>query len=301
MTGPQLTTIDTLIDRYEALLIDAFGVLLTSEGLLPGAAALVNRLNALGKPWVILTNDASRPPETSLSWYLDLGLDVRPDQIVSSGSLLVPHFARLGLVGAPTICLGPEGSRRYVERAGGALVDFDDDSAEVVVAGDDAGFPFLEGVEATLSTLCRRADAGLTTHLVLPNPDLIYPRGPGRFGLTSGSIALLLEAALELRYPDRPELRFERLGKPHAPIYQAAVERVGTRDALMIGDQLHTDILGAAAFGLDSALVATGLARSTSAEALGADTQGGLWRASIDKALGGGKVVSPTWLLDGLT
>jgi ribonucleotide monophosphatase NagD (HAD superfamily) len=69
----------------------------------------------------------------------------------------------------------------------------------------------------------------------------------------------MLEAALQRRYPSRPELKFTRLGKPHAAIFEEAQARSGTRDMVMIGDQLETDIRGAVEFGLDAVLVDTGI------------------------------------------
>ena len=52
---------------------------------------------------------------------------------------------------------------------------------------------------------------------------------------------------------------FKKLGKPHPAIYQEAIRRSGTRDMVMIGDQLETDIRGSNNMGLDSALVTTGV------------------------------------------
>jgi len=103
-------------------------------------------------------------------------------------------------------------------------------------------------------------------HLVLPNPDLIYPKADRGFGITSGSIALIFEAALQLRYPGHAGLCFERLGKPNADIFQEALRRSGTNNMVMIGDQLETDIRGANAFGLDSVLVGTGITDPTTAD-----------------------------------
>ena len=77
--------------------------------------------------------------------------------------------------------------------------------------------------------------------------------------MASGSVAVMFEAALRLRYPSRRDLTFERLGKPHEAIFAEALRRSGTRDMVMIGDQLETDIRGARAFGLDAVLVATGV------------------------------------------
>ena len=98
----------------------------------------------------------------------------------------------------------------------------------------------------------------------MPNPDLIYPDGDDGYGVASASIALILEAALELRFPDRPDLRFVRLGKPHSAIFAEALRRSGTRDMVMIGDQLETDIRGANDYGIDSVLMDTGISAPTS-------------------------------------
>ena len=61
----RLVTVGELLEQYETLLLDAYGVLVTHDAPLPGAAALVDHLNATGKPYFILTNDASRSPERS--------------------------------------------------------------------------------------------------------------------------------------------------------------------------------------------------------------------------------------------
>ena len=42
-------------------------------------------------------------------------------------------------------------------------------------------------------------------------------------------------------------------------IFEAAARLTGTRDMVMLGDTLETDIRGANAFGIDSALVAGGV------------------------------------------
>ena len=109
---------------------------------------------------------------------------------------------------------------------------------------------------------CRRCspsiDAGRPVHLVVPNPDLIYPGGGG-FGFAAGTIANMFEGALALRYPHRTDLRFVRLGKPNTPIFEDALRRVGTSRVVMVGDQLETDIKGARAAGLDAVWIETGV------------------------------------------
>jgi len=94
---------------------------------------------------------------------------------------------------------------------------------------------------------------------VLPNPDLMDPSADQGFGFGAGSIAGMFEAALRVRHPQRTDVRFTRLGKPHAALFAEALRRSATREMVMIGDQLETDIQGARAFGLDAVWIGTGV------------------------------------------
>jgi HAD superfamily hydrolase (TIGR01450 family) len=254
----QAATLEELIGRYAVLLFDAYGVLVHASGALPGAAELIDRLNRQGKPYYILTNDASRLPETAAAMLRGYGLAVPSERIITSGALLANHFAARGLAGSRCVVLGSEDSVRFVEQAGGRVVPPADDF-DVLVICDETGFPFLETADLLLGALYRKFDRREAVHLLLPNPDLIYPKADRGFGFAAGSVALIFEAALRLRYPDREALGFERLGKPHAAIFEEALRRGGSRDMLMFGDQLETDIRGANGFGIPSVLVGTGV------------------------------------------
>ena len=257
-------TLDELTDRYAVVLFDAYGVLAGSEYVAPEAPAAIARLNAIGKPYYVLTNDASALPETRAARYARMGLPVTADRIITSGSLLSAHFADNDLAGARCATLGTADSVAYVENAGGVRVQFGDDF-DALVIGDQSGFPFLEASDAVLSRLFAKIDAGDAPRLILPNPDLIYPEGAG-FGFASGTVAAMFESALALRYPDRPDLRFVRLGKPHRAMFAEARRRGGSGDMVMIGDTPETDIRGANAFGIASALIATGIGRVDAAK-----------------------------------
>lgn len=258
MTPIKETTMQELIARYPVILFDSFGVLASSNAVLPGAVELIANLNAIAKTYFVLTNDASALPESRSENYAKLALNIKPEQIITSGGLLSRYFADEHLQGLRCVILGPEDSVRYVQIAGGEVVPIGADF-DAVVIGDQSGFPFLETMDQVMTDLFRKTDKGENVRLILPNPDLIYPDGDG-FGFASASIAMLLESALKLRYPERDDLHFIRLGKPHEAIFAEALRRSGTRDMVMIGDQLETDIKGANDFGLDSVLVGTGIA-----------------------------------------
>jgi HAD superfamily hydrolase (TIGR01450 family) len=250
-------SIDALLDRYDAVLFDAYGVLVHGGGPLPGARELLTRLNRDEKPYFVVTNDASKLPATAASRYQQFGLPLDASRILSSGMLLAGHFADHGLAGRRCAVLGPADSARYVAEAGGDVVP-PDQPFDVLVIGDESGFPFLEWADAALSSLFASIDAGRPLHLVVPNPDLIYP-GDGGFGFAAGTIANMFEGALALRYPHRADLRFVRLGKPNTPIFEDAIRRLGTSRVVMVGDTLETDIVGARAAGLDAVWIETGV------------------------------------------
>jgi HAD superfamily hydrolase (TIGR01450 family) len=260
-----------LIEGFDALFFDAYGVLVDQAGALPGAASLIAHLHQIGKPYFILTNDASKLPQTAAERFQGLGLAIGEEHIIASGCLLKPYFAQHRLQGARCVVLGTEDSRCYVKHAGGKIVEPTEEQTQVVVICDEEGYPFLPTLDAVLSLLFRRLDAQEPVALLLPNPDLVYPKGHGQYGIAAGSMAALLEHALASRYPEREALRFIPLGKPHAAIFEEAMRRLKGTDApsrpsdrqrvVMIGDQLETDIRGAYDFGMPSALINSGLAR----------------------------------------
>lgn len=253
-------SIGELLERYEAILLDSYGVLLHQGGPLPGALALIGTMNAVDKPYFILTNDASRSPENASRRYHSLGLAIPPGRIITAGSLIAPYFATNALKGTRCVVLGPEDSLAYVRDAGGEIIPAEENAdPDVVAVCDEVGFPFLETVNAVLTAIIRRLDANRPLHLLVANPDVIFPRGESAYGLTAGAIAMVLEAALDLRYPAGGHPSFVPLGKPHRHIFEEAARRSGTRSMVMIGDQLSVDIKGARDFGVDSALVPTGL------------------------------------------
>jgi HAD superfamily hydrolase (TIGR01450 family) len=256
-----------LLAAYRGILLDAYGVLITHDGAMPGAAALVERLHATNVAYLVLTNDASRSPRASADRYREMGLPIPADRIITSGSLLRPYLEENGLRGARCVVLGTGDSVRYVEDAGGIVVPTEPDAdAQCLIVCDERGYPLRESLDAAITLLYRRIDCGQPVRLILPNPDLVYPAGEGRFGFTAGAVAVLLEAGLRRRYPHREDLRFERLGKPHPLIFEEAMRRLGTRNVILVGDQLDTDIRGAAECGIDSALALTGI---TPRDALG--------------------------------
>jgi HAD superfamily hydrolase (TIGR01450 family) len=245
-----------LLDRYDGVLLDAFGVLLDGRGVLPGASELLGELVRRGKPYAIVSNDASRSRTTFAARFAASGLAVPPDRIVSSGTLLPGYFANHR--GARTCVLGTDDSAAFVEEGGGIVVDLREGmEIDAVAICDDGGTPFLDGMELALSAIVRAVRDGRRPILVCPNPDLVYPKAAGELGITAGAMAALLELSLDRVLPGS-QLRFDHLGKPLPLLMRAAAEHIGVarERVVMIGDQLETDVAGAVAAGIDVALLA---------------------------------------------
>jgi HAD superfamily hydrolase (TIGR01459 family) len=260
---PPPLPIDRLIADYDGFLIDAYGVLVDRHHALPGAVELIEQLERHARPWLVVTNSASRLPEALALELSALGVPVPADRVLTSGELLAPHLAEVGLTGARGLLLGPAQSWGYLDRAGlERVAPAADADAEVIVVADQRGVCFPDDLDHCLSLMIRRLEADQPLALVLCNPDLLYPVGDGRYGLTAGALAALMEAVLRERWPERG-VGFVRLGKPNAPIYAEGCRRLGASRPLMIGDQLVTDILGAVRFGIDSLLIGSGLARGS--------------------------------------
>ena len=250
--------IDDLIGIYDALLFDAYGVLINSSGPLPKSKPVIDKLNLIKKPYLILTNDSSRSIESSSNRYGEFGLDISIENIITSGSLIQNYFLKNNLVNQKCCVLGSGDTSKYVTDAGGRIVS-SEDKFQVLIIGAISGYPFVETASTLISKLFSIIDNGETVELILMNPDLLYPKTEDSFGLAAASLEKLIEEALALRYPLSQNLTFSKLGKPYLPIFEKAFSKTRTKKMVMIGDQLHTDIQGAKNFGIDSVLMQTGI------------------------------------------
>jgi HAD superfamily hydrolase (TIGR01450 family) len=254
--APRPTTISALLAAYDGVLLDAYGVLVDARGPLPDAVALIAELNHRGTAYAVVTNDASRSIATYVARFAGFGMAIPGERIVTSGSLLPAYFRERGLAGARTCVLGTDDSYALVAEGGGVPVDIVRGmEIDAVAICDDAGTPFLDGIELAFSAIVRAIDAGRRPALVVPNPDLVYPKGDREYGFTAGAMALVIETALARRFPDAG-LVFDRLGKPEPHLFREGARRIGAARIVMIGDQLETDIAGAVAAGFDAALLA---------------------------------------------
>ena len=237
---------EAVFERYDALLIDLDGVLYRGDEPVAGAAAVLERVRAAGRRVVFLTNNSSRTPEDVAGKLRGMAIPADASEVLTS-SLATAALLRREVTGGPrtAFVIGGRGIREALESAGVRLVDRAAHHADLVVVGWDPGATYDD--LRTAGLLVQRG-----ARLIGTNPDGSYPASDG---LWPGAGALL--AAVVATTGADPTV----VGKPAAPMFDAAVELARARSPLVIGDRLDTDIAGAAAMGLDSLLVLTGAAR----------------------------------------
>lgn len=268
---PQEITFPELCTQHQAILFDAYGVLVDAAGARPGASQAIAALTRANQPFLVVTNDASRSARSAASRLTRLGIRVQPEHILSSGMMIAPALREMENALLRVVVVGPADSAEYAREAGVDVVAPSvDDPADVVVLADEGGFNTLALMNDVLSMIIAAVRGGKRPRVLVANPDLIYPAGANSYGFTAGALALMLEHSLKLVLGDRtPE--FEALGKPSPRIFREALRRVGLSDAVMIGDQLHTDIAGAHSVNMACALLLGGVSGAA------ADGEWGEW------------------------
>ena len=257
---PSYIDIEAIFDHYDAVFFDAYGVLVDGIDALPNAEQLVNIMNASAMNYFIVTNDASKSIQSLSNKFQRQGMRIPVERIVNSGSLISAYYRDEDLVGRPTLVLGTKDSRTYVSGSCAKILSLDSNSEPDVILFTHSGpYDWESTLKHLLNLVSKRFKQKTPVRMVLPNTDFIYQDGKADFGMGAAAFVETLEEALMRLHGKHEVLRAAKLGKPHPPIFTEAILRAGSNNAIMIGDQLETDILGANNVGLDSAVVTTGI------------------------------------------
>lgn len=236
-------TLEQVADRWDGFVLDAFGVLNLGDTPIPGAVERMARLRAMGKKLCILTNAASFPRSEAVAKFRRLGYDFTEAEIVASRDVAAAALDRL----APGATWG-------------AIAREDDDFADLPVPAFDLlegdwdradAILFLAAASWTPAHQARliRAMEARPRLLVVANPDVVAPQGA----------ALSVEPGFWAHHLlDRVPVPVKWFGKPFPEAFSAAAARtcLPPHRLAMVGDTLHTDVLGGRAAGMGTVLVA---------------------------------------------
>lgn len=240
------TNLGKLIEEFDAFIFDSFGVLNVGDTPIPGARARVDSLRAAGKQVAILTNGATAPLASLTGKYQSLGFEFALQEIISSREVLANAL-----------------QARQTDATWGIVAPVEADLSEFrfdaqLIADNTGdldhldGFILLSSQTMSQSILDRLAEAMKKRErpVLIGNPDIVAPREVG-FSLEPGHYGHELADLLNLT-PDF-------FGKPFANAFEEVrrrlPENIQPDRIAMIGDTLHTDILGGAGVGFRTVLV----------------------------------------------
>lgn len=255
----------SIIDKYEVIFFDAFGVLKNYKGLLPGIESTFAYIESQKKEYYIVTNDASRSPAQLADSYHRMGLAAASaDRIISSG-MLAKEYLDLKVHEGIVAYLGTENSAHYLDSSGLhtlPISEIDSTNIERVTALvflDDEGFDWARDLNIVVNLLRKRP-----IPVIVANTDYAYPVNKNDVAIAVGGVARMIETIVERD--------FIRFGKPDSQMFMFAYDlireyrTIAKKDIVMVGDTLYTDILGGNKFGLDTVLVFSGNTLADDAE-----------------------------------
>lgn len=239
-------TLEQVAAPFDLILLDAYGVLNIGETPIEGAAERIRALRNAGKAVSVVSNSAGYPKSRMMRRYARLGYDFAPSEVVTSREALLAHLAD-----APR--------HRWGVMLDAGIGHDDLDGVDMTfLAGDRISYDAAEGfllIGADGWTDARQAmlEASLREvprPVCVGNPDIVAPRQSG-LSREPGHFAHRLADATGI------EPRF--FGKPFGEIFGLALSRRDPQPppdrVLMVGDSLHTDVLGGRHMGFATALV----------------------------------------------
>ena len=233
-----------IMDDIDCYVLDGFGVLNVGESAVPGATERVNSLRAAGKQLRVLTNGATLPTSRTVEKYQRWGMHFERAEVISSRDALARNLLehqqmRWGFVAVEESDLStmvPDG---------------------VVLEDDESVYDSCDGFvllgtriwNSQRQALLKQSLTKKPRPLLVGNPDLVAPQ-PGQLSREPGLYAHSLQ--------DAGVVTPEFFGKPFDNAFAIVRESLSGIDPsriAMVGDTLHTDILGGAQAGWKTVLI----------------------------------------------
>jgi 4-nitrophenyl phosphatase len=226
--------------RYKGYFFDLDGVAYQGSQVIPTCRDFVNKLVKEGTQVCFLTNNSSRTPDTVAHHLQDLGYQIEEHHIITSSQVTANYIQKQR--GRKVYLIGMSGLYNELSKIGCEIVTED---ADFVVVGLDFHLTYEKLAKAT-QEITRGAQ------FISTNSDLILNTDQGVVP-GNGSITQLLEAA--------SKTKAVYMGKPEPTMFEFGLNKLKLtkEEVVMVGDNYHTDILGASRFEIDSIFVETGI------------------------------------------
>jgi HAD superfamily hydrolase (TIGR01458 family) len=224
------------------VLLDIDGVLYVGAQAIEGAIEALEELRRLSAGVRLMTNTTSRPHREVVAHLVELGFEVTPEEVMTPAGMAVEHCRERGYQ-AVELLVG----ERLREDLDGLPEAKAGEHVDAIILGD-LGEGFTPEV---LNDAFR---------LMIEGAELIALQH-NRYWRRSDGLALDVGAySAALEYATAREALV--VGKPAQAFFDAAVADLGVERAVMVGDDVESDVGGAMAAGLPGILVRTGKYRA---------------------------------------
>jgi HAD superfamily hydrolase (TIGR01459 family) len=255
----EIPGLHAIADRLDHVLVDQWGTLHEGKSVFPAARECVARLRESGKRVLALSNSGKRARANEERLAV-LGLPPGAyDGILTSGE--VTWIGLRERARAPFTDLG---DACFLITRGGDHSIVDGLDLTIVADVESADFILLGGLDEAVAEPerwreCLTKAAARRMPMLCANPDLAM----------FGAKGLIPAPGALARFYEKLGGAVKFVGKPHAPIFSAALERLGNPDprrVLMVGDSLDHDVAGARAAGMLTLLLSSGVHRDVLAD-----------------------------------
>lgn len=245
--------IKELVNNYEYFIFDIWGVVHDGSAAYPNVVEVISYLRSKNRKICFLSNAPRRAAKVAL--VLEK-FGITPDLydfILTSGEAAYLDLEKnqknnFQDFGQNYLYIGPEKDRDLLEGLNYNMVDSASQADVAITTGFDNDY---STIEEKLPQIKDAKDFNLP--MLCVNPDLIVIRQSGLELLCAGEIAKeYKKMGGEVSY----------YGKPYETVYKMVCKIFKCSDTskmLAIGDALETDVKGASSFGIDSALVTSGI------------------------------------------
>ncbi len=236
-----------LLPNIKGLIIDMDGVLWHDTVPIGDLKAIFDRIKGLGLEFILATNNATRTIDEYVEKLAKFGVRLSDEKVINSAQATGIYLQSKYPMGTGLYLIGQPSLRKTLEGFGMEVYDMASDKIDVVVVSLDFHLSYEKLKTASLLLQSGCDFIGTNSDTTLPTPD----------GLIPGSGTLI--GALEIASGKKAKI----IGKPEPLLYEMALKRLGTlpEETLAIGDRLETDIAGAQAAGIHSALVLSGVSQ----------------------------------------
>ena len=232
------------LEKYDYYIFDLDGTIYRGEHLIPKADEVVNQLKRSGKKIVFVSNKTTGTAKNYFQLLKNWGMNINENEIINS-TIVAASYLKKNFPGEKFFAIGEDSFVKEIEKCG-LNNSLNPEEINIVIITLDRTLNYKK-----LEIAARALENG--ARFFAANIDDTCPVDDGEV-IDAGSTI----SALQKRTHRKLELHF---GKPSEFMFNEIRNRLQfiPSKTILIGDRLETDITMGNNFGIDTALVLTGV------------------------------------------